>query len=714
MKKVWIVALFLAFALCLSACGAADGSKDPERNEQSKDVTREGTQDPTGTPGRTESDPAQTNRDPAHDDRDPGASDTKEPPIDLPTVEFEPPTAEPPTAEPPTAEPEPTLFKITYETEGGVHSNPTTYTAGMGFALQDAVREGYVFDGWYLNGSKVTAIANGIKGDLVLTAKWIEEKSDFSFQLLDDGTYELVRYLGGDEAVEIPAFYRGAAVTSIGNNAFLGRSNVKTVIIPDGVKTIGKQAFYQCTSLTAISLPDSVTSLGAQAFAECQELADVKLSSGLTVLEEKLFYNCWDLENLVIPNSVKEIKEKVLDGCHPVSLTIPFVGDRAVDPQYPFLGYLFGCQYLSSQYQMVPKTLTTVILNQGYDIPATAFYQCMNLKSVTLGEGTKVIGNSAFENCVALTEVILPEGLTTISYQAFYSCTALKKISIPSTIIHVGESAFEGYQVEYNEKDGIGYLGNQKDPYLVAVYLSQYKLEDVVFAEGCRSVMARLFDSNKYVKSVTFPKSMVAISNSLFNNCGDLAAVHFAQDGSLTEIGSYAFYKCYDLTELAIPDSVTEIRDSAFAYCNGITKLSFGEKSRLTTLGYAVFSECTRLTEVVLPESLTSMGNSCFSGCVGLTRLVLPSGLTKLSDGLLSRCTSLASIVIPVSVTEIGDRAFDYGYIETVYYGGTQEQWNAVEIGSSNDPLKSATHRFYSETVTANGWHYVDGIPTAW
>ena len=43
-------------------------------------------------------------------------------------------------------------------------------------------------------------------------------------------------------------------------------SDVKKIVIEDGVTSIGNYAFHSCSSLTSITIPDSVTSIGNFAF----------------------------------------------------------------------------------------------------------------------------------------------------------------------------------------------------------------------------------------------------------------------------------------------------------------------------------------------------------------------------------------------------------------------------------------------------------------
>lgn len=48
----------------------------------------------------------------------------------------------------------------------------------MPISLGIPSKDGYAFEGWYLNGEKVTSIAEGTKGDLHLVAKW--ELADYT------------------------------------------------------------------------------------------------------------------------------------------------------------------------------------------------------------------------------------------------------------------------------------------------------------------------------------------------------------------------------------------------------------------------------------------------------------------------------------------------------------------------------------------------------
>ena len=90
-------------------------------------------------------------------------------------------------------------------------------------------------------------------------------------------------------------------------------------------------------------------------------------------------------------------------------------------------------------------------------------------------------------------------------------------------------------------------------------------------------------------------------------------------DGSVTSIGSNAFYNCSGLTRITIPDSVTSIGDHAFYNCDGLTSITIPDS--VTSIGERAFSYCDGLTSITIPDSVTSIGRYAFRGCSGLTSI---------------------------------------------------------------------------------------------
>ncbi|MBO6047397.1 MAG: leucine-rich repeat protein, partial [Erysipelotrichaceae bacterium] len=74
-----------------------------------------------------------------------------------------------------------------------------------------------------------------------------------------------------------------------------------------------------------------------------------------------------------------------------------------------------------------------------------------------------------------------------------------------------------------------------------------------------------------------------------------------------------------------------------------------------------------------------------------LISIKLPENVDRICILSFAECTNLASITIPSSVTDISFNAFENcGALKDVYYSGTKEQWEFIDI-EGNDYLKKAT-----------------------
>ena len=102
---------------------------------------------------------------------------------------------------------------------------------------------------------------------------------------------------------------------------------------------------------------------------------------------------------------------------------------------------------------------------------------------------------------------------------------------------------------------------------------------------------------------------------------------------------------------------------------------------------------------MTIPNSVTSIGIAAFSGC-GLTSVTIPDSITSIGAWAFDYCSSLTSVAIPNSVTNIGNGAFgNCSSLTDVYYGGSEVQWNQIEIDNShnyNNPLLNATIHYNS------------------
>ena len=110
------------------------------------------------------------------------------------------------------------------------------------------------------------------------------------------------------------------SLRTINSHAFSG-SNLKSIIIPNGVLHIFDGAFSQCPSLETVILPNSVQSIGFSCFWGCVKLRSIGLpecfpvTAGIekqAIIPLNAFANCESLEHIVIPEVSYDLFIRIL------------------------------------------------------------------------------------------------------------------------------------------------------------------------------------------------------------------------------------------------------------------------------------------------------------------------------------------------------------------------------------------------------------------
>ncbi|MBQ6934983.1 MAG: leucine-rich repeat protein, partial [Clostridia bacterium] len=107
----------------------------------------------------------------------------------------------------------------------------------------------------------------------------------------------------------------GENVGKIDDGTFGNCTSLKTIKIPDSVKTIGAYAFKDCSSLKEIAIPESVTAIGANAFDSCKLLGTAIIGNGVKTIGESAFVDCEELETVTIGKAVETIGSYAFSDC---------------------------------------------------------------------------------------------------------------------------------------------------------------------------------------------------------------------------------------------------------------------------------------------------------------------------------------------------------------------------------------------------------------
>ena len=479
-------------------------------------------------------------------------------------------------------------------------------------------------------------------------------------------------YTGSAKNLVIPSELGGKPVTAIGEKAFEGYKNIVNLYIPKTIKAIGEDAFLDVFDRNSGNLfvcyqrtKNEWGEIEIQEGNDEIDLPDNSATEDGRILLSK--YEC-NLSGDMVYQSSDNAATLVRYFGSDSKVDIPAeLGGKLVTE---IGGFAFtNCSGLTKV--TIPKSVTSI--GNG------AFGFCSSLTEVTIPKSVTSIGNGAFGYCSSLTEVTIPEGVTSIKDSAFANCSRLTEVTIPKSVTSIEEMAF--YQCEALAT--VHYGGTQEDWDALKNTIDNGNTPllnaNIIYSEN----------SSDYAYSVNDAGDGVTITK--YNGEAKTVVIPSELGGKpVTAIADNAFFQNKTITSVKIPEGVTSIGNSAFAQTN-LTEVEI-PKSVKNIERYA-FNCCYNLEEVTIPGGVQSTGDHAFAYCTRLKKVIISDGVEIIETSAFQSCGSLTEVTIPKSVTSIESFAFcDCEALKTVYYGGTQKDWDALKknIGEENTPLLNA------------------------
>lgn len=209
------------------------------------------------------------------------------------------------------------------------------------------------------------------------------------------------------------------------------------VVIKDGTVSVSDNAFAENTKVENITCPESLRYIGCQvprseqwgAFYGCTNLKTVVLNEGLEYIGAGTFYKCSAIENFDFPDSLNYVGY------------LAFYKTSWANnlPQSEiYIGKIFY-KYNPRSELTEPTTITvnegTVgIADRAFCRFETDYEDFVNLVGVNIPDSVTWIGDEAFYHATDLQEIKLPKNLTELGYASFDGCASLKEITIPKGV----------------------------------------------------------------------------------------------------------------------------------------------------------------------------------------------------------------------------------------------------------------------------------------
>ena len=297
-------------------------------------------------------------------------------------------------------------------------------------------------------------------------------------------------------------------------------------------------------------------------------------------------------------------------------------------------------------------TEENVVIPQGVKTIFPAFMNNRTAKQIVIPDSVEKIQNNAFQYSTALTSIVIPNGVTEIGSSAFYGCSSLSSISLSSGLKKIERRTFE-------------FTG----------------LKSLEIPNGVTEIEAYAFLNDHYLTSITIPDSVL-------------------------RLGEEAFAQCYNLTTVYLSEGLTKIEEGVFNWSDKIKYNEYGNALYLGSKNNPYFAlikpkgvdaneftihtstkviadyalQNRELTAITIPSSVTHIGVGAFYACTDLSSVIFAEESHLIDIGYAAfEHNALSSIALPNNLESIGSYAFAYNSLQSIHYGGTIAQWNAIK-----------------------------------
>ncbi|MCI9331218.1 MAG: leucine-rich repeat domain-containing protein [Oscillibacter sp.] len=334
-------------------------------------------------------------------------------------------------------------------------------------------------------------------------------------------------------------------VEQISPGAFSGLDGLTEVVFPSTLTEIGPKAFSG-SSLRRVEFGEAVRAIGDSAFENCGQLSSALFSEGLEKIGDRAFRGC-PVRLVVLPSTLQQLGKESFDSLGQddtvqelrVAPGGPMEADGdglyQIDGENKTLIRVYGSRFSADWYYGERKA-SYIVAEGTTAIARGAFENCCGLRSVTLPDSLREIGDRAFYGCAALRGVRLPKGLRSIGAEAFRG-TSLRSVQLPTELMSIGTGAFAA--------------GEDRPPSLQNVRVAK---KNPCFLVQKDALLQRKEDGSLLLMHAFGKSETVTVPEGV------------------AEIGRLAFYRSA-VKEVRLPASVREVAADAFHQCENLSRL---------------------------------------------------------------------------------------------------------------------------------------------
>lgn len=253
---------------------------------------------------------------------------------------------------------------------------------------------------------------------------------------------------------------------------------------------------------------------------------------------------------------------------------IAYEGDVVIPDEVTFNGKVLKVVSVGARAFFNSKKLTSVSFGKNIDtIENKAFYECINLKDISLPHELKVLGSDVFARCNSMTSVVIPNSLTKIGSSVFANCENLSDVQFEEGLKYIGEYMFT----------------------------------------GCNSLT-----------KVVIPNTVEGIDNYAFQSCEKLENLIIEDGDTELKIGGFQPWYCTNVTNLYLGRNIGVLPGfymPSFWVMTTPVQYTIGEK--VTDLSWL---QCQKLETIVLKGVTPPSCNSFSEGQYAKINVCIPEG----------------------------------------------------------------------------------------
>ncbi len=245
------------------------------------------------------------------------------------------------------------------------------------------------------------------------------DSTNFSYEVLYDGTIKLNDYMGSSNNIYIPDDINGIPVKDM--DIFSNKAYIVQISIAGSLYAVPKDAFSKLSNLRFVEIRDGVKAVNSGTFSFCPALETVTIPDSVVLIADDAFSSDFQGTIEYFSKDSEAYKYAVAHG---------FKTMRHIE-KYGALSYF---------YENDDEYIKIVDCDETAETAA--------IPSEINGKPILEIGERAFFDCFALTEITVPFNVKSIGDSAFSECYALDKITIENPDCEIFDSRYTIYNIK--------------------------------------------------------------------------------------------------------------------------------------------------------------------------------------------------------------------------------------------------------------------------